>query len=260
MEKTEQKKVVVIGLGNMGGAIAKALAASNYLVTGYDVREVKITKKIIIAATLEEAFIERVPVILAVKPHYIAEMTAKIPDGRLIVSVAAGVPVHTIDGHRKVPGSTIRVMPNTPALVKQGITALYANEITSKVEKEFCLEIFSAVGEAFYIENEDWMHAITAISGSGPAFVELFMQTMEDGGVSLGLPRDVARKLVIQTVIGTGELVKKSKKAPQELIHDVTSPGGTTIAGLQTLKDYSVERGILRAIRRAARRSRQLGG
>ncbi len=254
-----EKKVAVIGLGKMGAAIARMLSKSDYEVIGYDVEEVRLPSKIEVVTDLHAIWNIKIPVIIAVKPAIVSKIAAAVPDDRLIMSIAAGVPVQAIEDSRQVSGPVIRVMPNVPLTVKEGISALCAGERAGEEDRAFALEVFMHGGDAFYLENENDMHAVTALSGSGPAFVELFMQTMEDTGVLLGLSRDISRRLSAATVQGTGRMVQKSSRSPQEFIHDVTSPGGTTAAGLQTLKDFGMERAIIRAIKRSARRSAELG-
>jgi len=255
----ESKKIGIVGLGKMGSTIARMLSKAGYDVSGYDLSEIKLPQKIAVKSTFSELLKDEQPLILAVKPAQINAVASIITDNRLIISIAAGVGIEQLNEFRNVKGPTIRAMPNTPLISGHGVTVLCAAEDCTETAKEEALELFKTGGEAFFIENENWMHAITAISGSGPAFIELILQTIEDAGVYLGLPRDTARKLVLETTAGTTHMIKKSQKAPQDHIHDVTSPAGTTIAGLKTLKDYSVERGIWRAIVQAAERSRQLG-
>ena len=254
-----EKSVSIIGLGKMGGAIAKTLVNSGYEVMGYDIALSKVSKKIIIKENINDLLEKKVPTLIAVKPDQVANTVYQVVDNRLLISIAAGVPLRVIDGHRKVPGPTVRAMPNSAITVKAAMTALYANNLCSDDQKDFTNELFATGGETLFVDTEEQMHAVTALSGSGPAFIELFLQSLEDGGVLMGLPRDTARTLATQTAHGVVELLKKTGKAPQELIHDVTSPGGTTVAGLQMLKDYNIERAVLKAIQKATQRSKELG-
>ncbi|MDH4263190.1 MAG: pyrroline-5-carboxylate reductase [Spirochaetia bacterium] len=255
-----EKKISIIGLGKMGSAIAKNLAKHGYEVFGYDVAEVKFGKTIHVLESMGELLNKNLPLIVSVKPGHIQTVLEKIVDKRLVISVAAGISTKKLKSFRYTDGPTIRVMPNTPFLINEGISALFSCPDSSDEDKNFALEIFQSGGQAFYISNEDMMHAITGLSGSGPAFVELFIQAMEDAGVLMGLPREMSRLLATQTTIGGGKLVQKSGRSPQDLIHDVTSPGGTTISGIHALKDFSFERAIIRAVKKAAEKSRQLSG
>ena len=254
-----ENRISIIGLGKMGSAIARMLAKSGYEVFGYDVAEVKLPGKIEVLASLPELLGKETPVIVAVKPQYVSSVLSKVKDARLVISIAAGVSLKQLEIARPKAGPTIRVMPNTPLSVKEGVSVLFTGAAVTEKEKAFALEVFTHGGEAFYIENEDLMHVVTAISGSGPAFVELFAQTLEDAGVGEGLPREMARKIALQTVAGTARMVMKTSRSPQDHIHDVTSPGGTTMAGLKTLKDFNFERALLRGIHSATMRSRELG-
>lgn len=254
-----QNRISIIGLGKMGASIARMLARAGYEVYGYDVTDVKVTSKVELCSDIPDLLSKEAPVVLAVKPHHLSAVLSKIKDARLVISVAAGVSLKQLEVARGKAGPTIRVMPNTPLSIKEGVSALFCGSAVTDEEREYAMEVFSHGGEAFFIENEELMHVVTAISGSGPAFVELFMQTMEDAGVLEGLPRDMARRIAIQTVAGTARMVMKGARSPQEHIHDVTSPGGTTIAGLKTLKDFNFERALLRGIQSAADRSRELG-
>jgi len=255
-----EKKIGIIGLGKMGLAIGKNLARHGYEVFGYDPVEVKPGKTFHIMGGLDELFERDIPLIVAVKPGQVEGVVERIPDKRLVISIAAGLSTKKIKSFRFADGPTIRVMPNTPFLINEGISALFACPDTGDEDKAFALEIFQCGGEAFYIANEDMMHAITGLSGSGPAFAELFIQAMEDAGVLMGLPREMARALAAQTTAGAARLVQKSGRSPQELIYDVTSPGGTTITGIATLKDFSFERAVIRAVKKAAEKSRLLSG
>ncbi|MDH4201028.1 MAG: pyrroline-5-carboxylate reductase [Spirochaetia bacterium] len=253
-----EKKVGIVGLGKMGSALARTLHKHSYEVFAYDISEVKPGKGIQMMETYGELLSKEIPLLIAVKPAQVAGVLKAVNDNRLIISVAAGMPVRKLKSGRSPGCPVIRVMPNAPFLVNEGMSALFACEDCSDEYREFALEIFKCGGEAFFIKDEDMMHAITGLSGSGPAFVELFIQAMEDSGVLLGLPRDMARILAAQTVLGSARLVQRSDRSPQDLIHDVTSPGGTTISGLAVLKDFSFERSVIRAVRKAAEKSRQI--
>lgn len=257
--------ICIAGLGKMGSTVAQLALKAGYRVYAFDPSEAAIKaagslkNKITIETSFSALLQQKAPLILAVKPDNIDNLCSQIKDDRLIISIAAGISVTQIHKNRGVKGPDIRVMPNTPLLVKQGMTVLYAAENVSEENKNLALELFIQGGEAFFIEKEEQMHIVTGLSGSGPAFVYLFIQALEDAGVLNGLGRDMARNLAIQTVIGAAELTAKSKKSPQELIHDVTSPGGTTIRGIKALKDHSFESAVINAISRAADRSQELG-
>lgn len=254
----------IVGLGKMGSALAQGLSGK-YEIVGYEKSEAvakdlrpSLVKKIRIAASLEELLELAGPVILAVKPAQIPQVVSAIGDHRLIVSIAAGVSVKTIDSARKENGPTIRAMPNTPLVIKRGITAFTGNKYCTGDDIQMAREIFENVGEAIYLEQEKLLHAVTGLSGSGPAYVYLFLQNLEDAGVLLGLTRADSRKLALQTVLGSAELARQSQVAPQELAHDVTSPGGTTAVALKSLHRHGFPNAVMEAVTAATRRSVEL--
>lgn len=257
-------KIGIIGLGKMGSALAQGLSAK-YEIVGYEKSEAvlkdlrpSLVKKIRIATSLEELTEAAKTVILAVKPAQVAQVVEAITDHRLIISIAAGVPLKTIDAARKENGPTIRAMPNTPLVIKRGITAFTGNKFCTDEDIDAAKQIFENVGEALHIEQEKFLHAVTGLSGSGPAYVYMFMQNLEDAGVLLGLSRADSRKLTIQTILGSAELVRQSHVAPEVLIHDVTSPGGTTAVALKSLHRHGFPNAVQEAVTAATRRSVEL--
>jgi pyrroline-5-carboxylate reductase len=150
----------------------------------------------------------------------------------------------------------IRIMPNTCALVQESASALCGNEFVSEKDMETAVRIFSAIGEAVVVP-EEFMDGITALSGSGPAYVALFVEALIDAGVKVGLPRNLAEKLAIQTVLGTAKLLKE-KKNPYQVKAMVTSPGGTTIAALKALYEKGMPGSVMEAVERAYKRSLEL--
>jgi pyrroline-5-carboxylate reductase len=179
----------------------------------------------------------------------------------LIISIAAGVKVANIAA---VLGDTaiVRIMPNTPALIGEGASALFANDKAKPMLEEAKL-IFSAVGKTVVIENEDLIDAVTAVSGSGPAYYFLLMEEMIKAAVELGLPKTVAKDLVLQTAKGAGLLAAEADKtgeSPAELRRKVTSPGGTTEAALKVLAEGKFGPLIEAAVKKARDRSKELSG
>ncbi|HRP70204.1 MAG TPA: pyrroline-5-carboxylate reductase [Turneriella sp.] len=256
----------IIGLGKMGSAIAQALAGK-FEVVAYEKNENAIknlrpslVKKIRIVESLDILFSAAGPVIIAVKPTQVKEVVSAIRDHRLVISIAAGVTLQSIDEARKENGPTVRAMPNTPLVIKRGITAFTGNQFCTSADIETTKSFFESVGESLYLENEKLLHAVTGLSGSGPAYVYLFLQTLEDSGVLLGLSRDDSRRLAMHTVLGSAELARQSQSAPQNLIHDVTSPGGTTAVALKSLHARGFPNAVMEAVAIAARRSKELAG
>ena len=201
-------------------------------------------------------------ILLAVKPQ-IFDLIAKDFAGArsdvapLVVSILAGVTLAKLEG--AVPESPmIRAMPNTPATVGAGMTAIALGSKASSEHSELAIEMFSAVGEVVQV-SEGMMDAVTGLSGSGPGYVSIVIEALADGGVAAGLPRAVANQLAVQTVLGTAQLVQKTGLHPAELKDRVTSPGGTTIAGIACLEELGLRSSLIEAVRVASSRSRELG-
>jgi pyrroline-5-carboxylate reductase len=204
-------------------------------------------------------------VVLSIKPQVMSNALESIKDtrgiGRLFISIAAGVKTGKIaEALGDVP--IIRVMPNTPALIGQGASALFANERAGSM-LDTALSIFSAVGKAVVVQEEGLIDAVTAVSGSGPAYFFLLMEAMTEAAVTLGLPAEVAKDLVLQTAKGAGLLATeaaKSDESPAVLRRKVTSPGGTTEAALKVFAANNFSQLVNEALTAARDRSRQLSG
>ena len=200
-------------------------------------------------------------IILAVKPNIVPDVLedilSHIGDGHLVVSIAAGVPLSRLqDG---LPGSRIvRVMPNTPCLVREAAAGFALGEHATDEDRETVNQILSAVGRAFCLE-EKLLDAVTGLSGSGPAYVFILIEAMADGGVRAGLPRDVAQTLAAQTVLGSAKMVLETGDHPGILKDRVASPGGTTIAGIHELEKGGFRDALMEAVVAAAKRSKELG-
>lgn len=201
-------------------------------------------------------------VFLAVKPQQMAAalgpLAGRLSDRHLVISVAAGVPLAAIarllgDGPRLV-----RVMPNTPCLIGQGASAYCVGAGATAADRDLVSRLLAAVGCAVEVE-EKLLDAVTGLSGSGPAFVYLMIEALSDGGVRMGLPREVALTLAAQTVRGAAELVVTSGEHPAALKDQVTSPGGTTMAGLHVLEAAGVRGALMAAVEAATLRSMELG-
>ncbi len=202
-------------------------------------------------------------VILAVKPQILVDLLdhikSKINASHLLVSIAAGIPLQIIE--EKLAGSgcrVVRVMPNTPALVLEGASALSAGTLATAEDLEKAKAVFDAVGTSVVLE-EKYLDAVTGLSGSGPAYVFSFMEALIDSGVKVGLSRPVAESLVFQTVLGSVKLAMDSDEHPAQLRAMVTSPGGTTIAALHEMEKAGFNGIIMDAIEAATNRSKELG-
>lgn len=204
--------------------------------------------------------------LLAVKPQVFDEITKELTDvvativrepAPLVVSILAGVPISQLEAaFPQLP--VIRAMPNTPATVGVGITAISLGSHTSDSHKQTAQQLFSAVGEVVEVP-ESLMDAVTGLSGSGPAYVAMMVEALSDGGVAAGLPRAIATKLALQTVRGTATLLQETGIHPAELKDRVTSPGGTTIAGVRELERAGFRFGLIAAVQAAKERSQELG-
>ena len=257
-------KVSIIGIGKMGSAIVHFLC-NNYQVTVFDRSQLaiqtivnKLKKKISIVKKFSLILNATEPLILAVKPHQIQDIIRAIPNNRLIISIAAGISLEMMNSWRRQEGPIIRAMPNMPIQIGLGMTCLIGNAFVNHDIMHAVQKLFSRGGETMILEDETVFHGITALSGSGPALVYLFLQSLEDAGVHFGLDRQSARKLVLQTTFGSVSLAQKSSEAPQSLIHDITSPGGTTIEAITSLKKDGFESSINTAIKCAMERSKSL--
>ncbi len=200
--------------------------------------------------------------ILAVKPQVISRVLAgyrrHVGAGHLVISIAAGVPIAALEKGLGGEKRIVRVMPNTPALVLAGASALSGNSRVSKEDMAAAEQIFSAVGTCVRLP-ESLLDAVTGLSGSGPGYVFTFMEAMMDGGVLAGLPRPVAEQLVLQTVYGAARLAMETGEPLAVLKGRVTSPGGTTITGIQVLEEAGLRGTVMTAIEAATDRSRDLG-
>jgi pyrroline-5-carboxylate reductase len=200
-------------------------------------------------------------VLLAIKPQAFAIIAAELAQKELTsdlwLSILAGVPLSKLESALR-DRPIIRIMPNTPALVGAGITALAPGRFALPSHIATAEKIFAAVGEVLTVP-EAWMDAITGLSGSGPAFVAIAIESLTDGGVAAGLPRPIAARLAVQTVRGTTELMIQKNLHPALLKDQVTSPGGTTIAGVASLEASGFRSALIQAVQAAYRRSQELG-
>lgn len=202
-------------------------------------------------------------VFLAVKPQVFSAIAQELADviginsEALVISILAGVPISQLEaGFPQLP--VIRAMPNTPATVGAGITAICLGAYTHANHYQKAQEIFAAVGEVVEVP-ENLIDAVTGLSGSGPAYVALMVEALADGGVAAGLPRAIAYQLALQTVLGTATLLHETKLHPAELKDRVTSPGGTTIAGIAQLEKAGFRSALIEAVKAATTRSLELG-
>ncbi len=200
--------------------------------------------------------------VLAVKPDQVGGALGEIRDAltedHLIISIAAGVTLAKLEATLGDEARVIRVMPNTPALVGSSATGFALGKSATAEDAELAKRLFSAVGVAFQVK-EALLDAVTGLSGSGPAYVYLFIESLSDGGVAAGLPRDIATRLAAQTVLGAAKMVLETGQHPGALKDMVTSPGGTTIEGLHELEKGKLRGTVMSAVRAATEKSKKLG-
>jgi pyrroline-5-carboxylate reductase len=265
------KRIGFIGGGNMGEALVRGLVGASVvppdLITVTDVRAERarqLAQQYGITAQADNARCVRDAevVILAVKPQIMADVLREIAPAvtsrHLLVSIAAGVATATIRRGLGKEARIIRVMPNTPALVLRGATALARGAGLEGDDLATAEEIFSAVGRVVVLD-EALMDAVTGLSGSGPAYVAIVIESLADGGVKMGLDRATAMTLATQTVLGAAQLLAETGLHPGALKDMVSSPGGTTIAGIAALEEGGLRTTLIRAVERATERSRELG-
>jgi pyrroline-5-carboxylate reductase len=260
-----------IGAGQMAKALAQGFVATG-LVPGQRIvacdpapaaREAfaGAVRGTVIAATNEQVITQANVVFLAVKPQNMAvvfgELACKCGPEKLIVSIAAGVPLAKLTTGLKSE-RIARVMPNTPALIGKGASAYALAVGASAADGQLVGQLLGAVGQAFLVD-EKLLDAVTGLSGSGPAYVYVMIEALADGGVKMGLPRDVAMALAVQTVRGAAEMVLTTGEHPASLKDKVASPGGTTIAGLAALEDRGLRAALIAAVEAATKRSVELG-
>jgi len=200
--------------------------------------------------------------ILAVKPDQAAGVLGEVRDQftekHLLISIAAGVPIAKLEAGLGAGSRVVRVMPNTPALVGASASAFALGKSASSTDGDLTRKLLSSVGIAFQVK-ESLLDAVTGLSGSGPAYVYLFIEGLSDGGVAAGLPRDVATKLAAQTVMGAAKMLLETGQHPGSLKDMVTSPGGTTIEGLHELEKGKLRGTVMSAVRAATEKSKKLG-
>lgn len=265
------KKIGFIGVGKMGGAIINGLVNS-----GFTLRES------ILGAETSAEFAEKAAkllgikvvtdnielvknsdvVVIATKPFAVKEVLEEIKDclteDKLVISIAAGVSTKFIEEILGKNIAVVRVMPNTPALVGEAMTAICRGEHVTGEQTEFTENLFSKIGRSMEV-TEKLMDAVTGISGSGPAFFYLMIEALADGGVKLGLPKAVAIELAAQTALGAAKMILETGKHPSVLKDEVTTPAGCTAAGLSVMEEMCVRSALMQTVEETARVANGLG-
>jgi pyrroline-5-carboxylate reductase len=268
-ERRNAARMGFVGAGSMGGALVRGLLAAGLVkpadLVFYDPdpRLQQALEKLGVGAALDNAAVMQAPVVvLAVKPQVLRGVLKEIRDharpGQVVISIAAGVPLAVLE--EALPDSrVVRAMPNTPLMVQAGMTALAPGSRATDEDMALVLDLFRAVGRAEVVA-EAHLDAITALSGSGPAFAAVFLEALADGAVKMGLPRNLALEFAAQTLLGTARLVLEKNLHPGLLKDLVSSPGGTTIHGLHALEQGAFRAAVISAVESAAWRAQDLAG
>jgi len=267
----EQLHIGFVGGGNMGEALIKGILSASLIapdrIQVHDISQTRLQHlkehfNVTICSSVAELASACQVIVIAVKPQNIIEVLDQLhpqcAHGPLVISIAAGITLSTLSNRLPQAIPLIRVMPNTPALVLEGASALARGQSVGDEQMKLAMALFQSVGKAIEID-ETLMDTVTGLSGSGPAYVLLLLEALIDGGVLMGLPRPIARELAVQTFLGTAKMLQETGKHPAELKDLITSPGGTTIRGLQVLEENSVRGALIGAVESATLRSKELG-
>jgi pyrroline-5-carboxylate reductase len=267
----EGTRIGIIGAGAMAEALAGGLLASGVdagalrLSDPDPARRKHVEQKLGLATSDDNATLvaESDLVVLAVKPQILPVVLAGLATVEdrtrpLWVSIAAGVRIAKLEAALGAGARVVRAMPNTPALVQGGATAIVGNDAATPDDLARATSLFASVGTCWKAPREALLDAVTGLSGSGPAYVFVFLEALGDAGVRMGLPRDAADQLALQTVLGASKLAIEDGRPPAALKDQVTSPGGTTIAGLERLEAAGFRAAVHDAVAAATRRSEEL--
>lgn len=273
VKQTMSHKLAIIGAGQMAEALAGGILASRWCAPA-SVRVTDVSQErrdlmksrfgVAVGTDNREAAGWAEVVLLAVKPQTMSsvlEELSQVLPGRLVISIAAGWTIQRLGQgfeQSKQPPRIVRVMPNTPALVREGMSAIACGSGVSEADAQLARTLFESVGRVVTVE-ERVMDAVTGLSGSGPAYVFLAIEALADGGVKMGLTRPVASLLAAQTVLGAAKMVLETDEHPARLKDRVASPGGTTIAGLHELEQGGLRATLMAAVEAATNRSKELG-
>jgi pyrroline-5-carboxylate reductase len=261
-----------IGTGKMGEALIRGVINSGLVkpdkISASDIDEKKLNSMeaelgITVSSDNKQTLEQSDIILLAIKPQIIRNVLLGMKDAvvvkkHLFISIAAGVPIATLAGELPAGTRVVRVMPNICATVGEAASAICPGDTATKSDMETVSEIFNVVGETVVV-GEHLMDAVTGLSGSGPAFVFMIIEALADGGVHQGLDRATAQKLAAQTVLGAAKMTLETGQHPGELKDMVTSPGGTTIHGIEALEKNNVRSAIMSAVIAASKRSKELG-
>ncbi|SFI58608.1 pyrroline-5-carboxylate reductase [Thermoflavimicrobium dichotomicum] len=268
----KEKKFTFIGAGSMTEAILAGLLEKNKILR-QNITILNKSNKIRLQKLLQtygltkpqqigEAIRHSDVVVIAVKPKDVEDALLKwreyIHEKQLVISVAAGISTSYIESLLQANIAVIRAMPNTSCTVGLSATAICSGKWSTEQDMQLAKEIFSAIGMVVSVK-EEMMDAVTGLSGSGPAYFYYMVEALEQAGIRAGLQPDTARQLTLQTILGAAHMLAETGKKPTELRQEVTSPGGTTMAGLEVLSKYQLDQAVIEAVLRAKERSQELG-
>ncbi len=272
MSFSKERPFLLVGAGKMGGAMLSGWMAEGIDPAAITVCDPRLSDEM--EALLKQHGVRHVTavpddlsagiVLIAIKPQLmdlvLPGLKSAVAPDTLVLSVAAGTPISKFEAvFGSVP--TCRCMPNTPAMVKRGITAVYPTAIVTEAQKADVTKLLSAVGKVIWLDSEDQIDLVTGISGSGPAYVFYLAEALSEAGREAGLPAALAQELAIATVCGAGELMHRSGEHPSVLRQNVTSPNGTTAAALEVLMDAEGLQPVMtKAVAAAVKRARELAG
>jgi pyrroline-5-carboxylate reductase len=265
-------KIAFIGGGNMGEAmlsvvLGKGLSTPQAIIVS-DIAEARLRHLeqkygVAITDSNRQAAGKGKVVVLAVKPQNLAEvmseLSGRLKPAQLVLSIIAGTRIDTLSLGLK-HGCIVRAMPNTPAQIGEGMSVWTATAEVTEQQKKWAKAILGAMGKEIYVDDESYIDMATAVSGSGPAYFFLVMESLVDAGVEIGLPRAMARELVLQTMLGSGRFIQQSGREPAELRRMVTSPGGTTAEALHCLEKGDFSQLLIKAVKAAYDKAKKLGG
>jgi pyrroline-5-carboxylate reductase len=267
---TPNERIAFLGGGNMAEALVRGLRASGFSARTIDVAEPLAQRRRILErrygirthASNHAAIINAAVIVLAIKPQamieVLDELRSVIHAGQLVVSIAAGVATDTISRRLAKRVRVVRVMPNTPCLLGAGMSVLVAGKGTPKRDVSRARRLFDPVGRTDVVDDEALLDAVTGLSGSGPAYVYRFAEALIAGGVRAGLPEDLAKTLTFQTLVGAAKMLAETGKTPRDLRAAVSSPGGTTLAGLARMDRGKLFETVRDGVAAATARSREL--
>lgn len=266
----KDKKIAVLGAGKLGESLIKGLLdagviniANVRITAGHQYRLDQMRERFNVEGLLSNKIVAEAAdiIILAVKPQTVPVVLSEIGDAlradQLLISVAASVSTAFIEKHLASPVPVIRAMPNTPSVIKKGMTGIASGSNATQEHLQLAKFIFDSVGRTI-VADEKHMDAITGLSASGPAFIYIVIESLAEAGVKVGLPRDIATELAAQTVVGAGSMVLETSEHPAKLKDMVTTPAGCTIDGILELEEGGLRVTLIKAVVKATQRAKEL--